>query len=103
MQNNGKVEEKLKEVVYKVSGSSNVKSVAGCIAHSLKGDGDTQASNVVLTCCGASALSQAVKSIAVARGFLASNGRDAVVRPGFATTTIAGEERTIMNLYISLV
>lgn len=94
---------KLREVEYKVSGSSNVKAVAGSIAHTLKGDGNTEASNVILSCCGASALSQAVKAIAVARGFLASNGRDAIVKPGFDTTTIAGEERTVIKLFVSLV
>lgn len=92
----------MKEVVYKVSGASNVKAVAGCIAHSLKGDGNTEPSNVVLTCCGASALSQAIKAIAVARGFLASNGRDAIVKPGFDTTMIENEERTIIKLFVSL-
>lgn len=93
----------MKEVTFKVKSTSNVKSVAGCIAKTLKGDGDTVASNVVLLCCGASAVSQATKAIAVARGYLASNGRDAIVRPGFDSTVIEGEERTIIKLYISLV
>ena len=57
----------------------------------------------VLHCCGASAVSQAIKAIAVARGFLASGGRDAVVRPGFDSTIIDGEDRTIIKLFISLV
>lgn len=92
----------MKELVYKVKSISNVKSLAGCIAKTLKGEGDTPASDVVLHCCGASSLNQAVKAIAVARGFLASNGRDIVVRPGFDTTFIDGEERTIVKLYISL-
>lgn len=92
----------MKEVVYKVSGASNVKSLAGCIAKTLKGDNNTVASNVVLNCCGASSLNQAMKAIAVARGFLASNGRDAVVRPGFDSTVIEGEERTIVKLFVSL-
>lgn len=87
---------------YKVKSTSNVKSLAGCIAHSLKGDGDTIASNVVLHCCGASALSQAVKAVAVSRGFLASNGRDVIMKPGFDTTVIDGEERTIIKLFVSL-
>ena len=93
----------MKEIVYKVKSTSNVKSLAGCIAKSIKGEGETPASNVVLHCCGASAVSQAIKAIAVARGFLASGGRDAVVRPGFDSTIIDGEDRTISKLFISLV
>lgn len=93
----------MKEAQFKVKGTSNVKALAGSIAHTLKGDNGTIASNVVLDCCGAQSLNQAVKAVAVARGFLASNGRDAVVRPGFDSTVIDGEERTIIKLYISLV
>ena len=92
----------MKEVVFKVKGTSNVKAVAGSIAHTLKGDGDTVASNVVLHCCGAQSLNQAVKAIAVARGFLATSGRDAIVRIGFDSTSIEGEERTIIKLFVSL-
>lgn len=99
----GKVRNKVKEVVFKVKGTSNVKSVAGSIAHTLKGDGETLASNVVLHCCGAQSLNQAIKAIAVARGYLASNGRDAIVRPGFDSTLIEGEERTIIKLFVALV
>lgn len=92
----------MKEVVYRVSGSSNVKSVAGIVAHTLKGDGCAP-SNVVLTCCGASAISQAVKAIAVARGFLAVNGRDLITRIGFDTVMIEEEEKTIIKFFVSLV
>lgn len=92
----------MKEVVLKVSGSSNVKSLAGCIAKTLKGEGNTVASNVVLHCIGAASLSQAVKAVAVARGFLASNGRDIVVRPGFDVTVVEGEERTLIKLFTIL-
>ena len=92
----------MREIVYKVKGTSNVKSLAGCIAKSIKGEGETKASDVVLLCCGAQSLNQAVKAIAVARGFLASGGRNAVVRPGFDSTIIDGEDRTIIKLFISL-
>ncbi len=92
----------MKEVIFKVKSTSNVKKLAGSIAHTLKGDGNTQASNVILQCCGASALNQAVKATAIARGFLALNGRDASIKTGFDTTFIDGEERTIIKLFISL-
>ena len=46
----------MREIVYKVKGTSNVKSLAGCIAKSIKGEGETKASDVVLLCCGAQSL-----------------------------------------------
>ena len=93
----------MKEIVYKVKSPSNVKSLAGCIAKSIKGEGETPASNVVLHCCGASAVSQATKAIEVARGFSARRGRHAALRHGIDSTVIDGEDRTIIKLFISLV
>ena len=43
----------MKEVIFRVSSISNVKKLAGSIAHTVKGDGETVAANVVLNCCGA--------------------------------------------------
>lgn len=49
-----------------------------------------------------SSLNQAIKSVAVARGFLALNGKDIVVRPVFDTIEIENEQRTIIKLLVSL-
>ena len=47
---------------------------------------------------GAGATNQAVKAIAVARGYLAPVGIDLVCIPTFANITIDGEDRTAIKL-----
>lgn len=73
----------------KVSSSSKTKGVAGAIASVLN-----DADSVALTCVGAGAVNQAVKAVAIARGFVAPSGIDLVVVPGFIDLEIGGEERT---------
>ena len=43
---------------------------------------------------GAGALNQAVKAIAIARGYVAPTGKDFICIPAFADIIIDGEERT---------
>ena len=90
----------MKEVIFRVSSISNVKKLAGSIAHTVKGDGETVAANVVLNCCGASAVSQAVKAVAIARGFVAPAGVDLVCIPAFAEVEVEGEDRTGIKLIV---
>jgi stage V sporulation protein S len=52
---------------------------------------------------GAGATNQAVKSIAIARGYLAPSGIDIVCVPGFASVDIDGEQRTAMRLIVKTV
>ena len=47
---------------------------------------------------GAGAANQAIKSIAIARGYLAPVGIDLVCVPAFANIVIGGEERTAIKL-----
>lgn len=49
---------------------------------------------------GAGALNQAVKAIAIARGFVAPSGQDLSCRPAFADIEIGGEERTALKLLV---
>lgn len=49
---------------------------------------------------GAGALNQAVKAIAIARGFVAPSGLDLIFVPAFADIEIDGEERTAIKLLI---
>jgi len=49
---------------------------------------------------GAGAVNQAIKAIAIARGFVAPNGMDLVTIPAFAEITIEGEERTAIRFII---
>ncbi|MGB3933678.1 MAG: stage V sporulation protein S, partial [bacterium] len=75
--------------VLKVSAQSNPKSVAGALAAVLRENGSAE-----LQAVGAGAVNQAVKAIAIARGFVAPNGIDLVAVPAFAEIQIDGEERT---------
>lgn len=84
--------------VIRVSHGSDVRKVAGSIAKSLE-EGIT----VEVQTIGAGALNQAVKAIAMSRGFVANKGRDAVTRQGFGDTEIDGETKTIMKQYVSLI
>ena len=79
----------------KVSAKSRPMSVAGAIANTLR-DG----TRVEIQAVGAGALNQAVKAIAIARGYVAPTGKDLICVPAFSDVTIDGEERTAMKLYV---
>jgi len=64
----------------RVSASSNPQSVASAIAHAIY---DTR--KVTLRAVGAGAVNQAVKAMAIARGYTAPRGLDLIFKPGFAT------------------
>lgn len=68
------------EAFLRVSASSNPQSVASAIAHAVY---DTR--SVKLRAVGAGAVNQAVKSIAIARGYAAPRGLDLTCTPGFTT------------------
>ena len=81
--------------VLKVSTKSNPNSVAGALAAIIK------AKNIVeIQAVGAGAINQAVKAIAIARGFVAPSGRDIVCVPAFTDIEIDGEERTAIKLIV---
>ena len=48
----------------------------------------------------AGALNQAVKAVAIARGFVAPNGVDLICIPAFTDVIIDGEERTAIKLIV---
>lgn len=77
----------------KVSAASNVKAVAGKIAHSCR-DGDPPA---ILT-IGPSCINQAVKSVAIARGYLEPDGWDVAFQPAFRDTD---RSRPSIALYLA--
>lgn len=81
--------------VLKVSAQSKPKSVAGALAAVLREKGSAEVQAV-----GAGAVNQAVKAIAIARGFVAPNGIDLVAIPAFAEIDIEGEERTAIKFLI---
>lgn len=81
--------------VLKVSAHSNPKSVAGALAAVLRDKGTAEVQAV-----GAGAVNQAIKSIAIARGFVAPNGVDLITIPAFAEIMIDGEERTAIRFIV---
>ena len=80
--------------IIRVSSSSSVPSTATCIANSILDGKEVQVRAI-----GAAAVNQLYKSIAVARGTLASKGKDLYIKPGFDDTVENGEKRTIMVAY----
>ena len=83
--------------VLKVSTKSNPNSVAGALAAIIK-----EKNIVEIQAVGAGAINQAVKAIAIARGFVAPSGRDIVCVPAFTDIEIDGEERTAIKLIVQL-
>lgn len=81
--------------ILKVSSKSNPNAVAGALAGVLRADGQAEVQVI-----GAGALNQAVKAIAIARGFVAPSGRDLVCVPAFVDIHINGEERTAIKLIV---
>ena len=73
----------------KVSSKSSPASVAGAIAGLIK-DGNP----VRIQSIGAGAVNQAVKAIAIARGYLAPSGIDVACVPSFVELEINGDTRT---------
>lgn len=81
----------------KVSTKSNPAKVAGALANLLK-----EQNKVVLQAVGAGAINQAMKSIAIARGFVAPSGVDIVCIPAFVDIEIDDEKRTAMKFIVEV-
>jgi len=81
--------------VLKVSAKSNPNSVAGALAAIIK-----EKNIAEMQAVGAGAINQAVKAIAIARGFIAPSGKDIICVPAFTDIVIDGEERTAIKLIV---
>ena len=81
--------------ILKVSAKSNPNSVAGALAGVMREKGGAE-----IQAIGAGALNQAIKSVAIARGFVAPGGIDLVCVPAFTDMQIEGEERTAIKLIV---
>ena len=79
----------------KVSSKSDANKVAGALANVLR-----EKNTVEIQAIGAGALNQAIKAIAIARGFVAPSGKNLVCIPAFSDIIIDGEERTAIKLII---
>lgn len=81
--------------VLKVSTKSNPNAVAGALAGVMR-----ESKEAEIQAVGAGALNQAVKAVAIARGFMAPSGVDLVCKPAFAEIEIDGEDRTAIKLFV---
>lgn len=81
--------------VLKISSKSNPNSVAGAIAGMIKERGRVEVQSI-----GAGALNQAIKAIAIARGFVAPMGINLVCTPGFAEIEVDGNNRTGIKIIV---
>ncbi|MGI5822842.1 MAG: stage V sporulation protein S [Dethiobacteria bacterium] len=79
----------------KVSAQSKPKSVAGALAAVIREKGMAEIQAV-----GAGAVNQAIKAIAITRGYVAPNGIDLVAIPAFVEITIEQEERTAIKFIV---
>lgn len=81
--------------VIKVSSQSRTSSVAGAIAGVMR-----EHRHAEVQAIGAGAVNQAVKAIAIARGYLSEDGIDIICVPEFTSVDIDGKERTAIRLNI---
>lgn len=88
--------ESTEENILRVSAGSNPQAVASAIAHSVY-----ETRNCKIRAVGAGAVNQAVKAIAIARGYTAPRGIDLACIPGFAT--IESHDGTISAIVFSIV
>lgn len=79
----------------RVSGKSRPNSVAGAIAALLRLQGEVEVQAI-----GALAVNQAVKAIAIARGYIAPDNLDLVAVPSFVKLELEDEERTAMKFVV---
>ena len=81
--------------ILKVSSKSSPNSIAGALAGVVREKGSAE-----LQAVGAGAINQAVKAVAIARGFVAPAGVDLVCIPAFAEVEVEGEDRTGIKIIV---
>ena len=81
--------------ILKISSKSNPNSVAGAIAGLVKEENKAE-----MQAIGAGALNQAVKAVAIARGFVAPTGVDLICIPAFTEVEVEGEDRTGIRIIV---
>ena len=81
--------------ILKVSAKSNPSKVAGAIANIYR-----EKKELDIQTIGAGSLNQAIKAVAIARGFLAPSGEDIVLIPAFNEVIINGENKTALKLLV---
>ena len=79
----------------KVSGKSRPNAVAGAIAALLRSAGEVEVQAI-----GPEAVNQAVKALAIARGYIIPESLDLTAQPSFVKLEIGGEERTAVKFLV---
>lgn len=82
----------------KVASSSKVSAVAGAISNMMREQNMIEVNTV-----GAGSLNQAIKAIAIARGYLVPSGIEIAVYPSFKEIMIDGNEKTAIKLRLEKV
>ncbi|MFQ6058119.1 MAG: stage V sporulation protein S [Anaerolineae bacterium] len=85
----------MEDDIIKVSARSRTTAVAGAIAGVVR---ETRRAEV--QAIGAGAVNQAVKAVAIARGYLAEDGIDVICIPAFTEVLIGDQERTAVKLVV---
>lgn len=81
--------------IIKVSARSRSTAVAGAIAGVVREKGWAEVQAI-----GAGAVNQAIKAVAIARGYLELDGFDVVCIPSFVEVEIDGQERTALKFSV---
>ncbi len=81
----------------KVSAKSRSTSVAGAIAGVIRENHHAEVQAI-----GAGAVNQAIKAVAIARGYLERDGLDIMCVPTFVEVDVSGEERTAVKLLVEV-
>jgi stage V sporulation protein S len=81
--------------IIKVAARSRSTAVAGAIAGVIR-----ERSQAEVQAIGAGAVNQAVKAVAIARGYLTLDGIDVICIPAFTEVEIEGKERTAIKLTV---
>jgi len=83
--------------IIKVSAESRTSAVAGAIAGVMR-----EHHRAEVQAIGAGAVNQAVKAIAIARGYLQEDGLPIMCVPEFTTVDIEGKERTAIRFVVEV-
>lgn len=81
--------------IIRVASDSRSTAVAGAIAGVMR-----EQDSVDVQAIGAGAVNQAVKAVAIARGYLELDGIDIICVPSFVEVSIEGQERTAVRLTV---
>lgn len=82
--------------IIKVSSKSISQKVAGSIANAFR----EGSKSVEIQTVGAGAINQAVKAIAIARGYIAPLGVNLICTPAFYDVIIDGKEKTAIKMIV---